>query len=80
MLYLGCDGARIIRSERAAFLVTDLISYETEGHLLLEWLLAFDEMTLKQQGFDPTVRRLSDTPDHREATIAKLTRAILARC
>lgn len=74
MLYLGPHGGRIIRSERAGALITDIVSYVTDGHILLEWLLALDEMTREEQGFDPTVERLSDAPDHEEATIAQLAR------
>lgn len=67
-----------MRFERSGTLVTDLISYDSEGHLLLEWMLTFDTMSPADQGFDPTVRRLHDTPGHEDVTLINLAHEKLA--
>jgi len=55
MILLHKHHARIFRFERSGAVVTEKIPYKEQGHVLVEFLWKYSQMTRAEQGFDPTV-------------------------
>ena len=72
LVLLHKSHARIFRFERSGAVVTEMIPYKEQGHVLVEFLWKYSQMTRAEQGFDPTVTLATETESLRakEALIA----------